>query len=52
MATDNHAAPAWPPKQEPQDARPADTPKPRALRGRHQVELDRPASGGAIEARY
>ncbi|PRF38039.1 ABC transporter permease [Burkholderia multivorans] len=33
MATDNHAAPAWPPKQEPQDARPADTPKPRALRG-------------------
>ncbi|HEF5784011.1 ABC transporter permease [Burkholderia multivorans] len=33
MATDNHAAPAWPPKQEPQDARPADTPKPRASRG-------------------
>ncbi|WP_258170756.1 hypothetical protein [Burkholderia multivorans] len=33
MATDNHAAPAWPPKQEPQDARPADTPRPRALRG-------------------
>ncbi|MCA8335090.1 ABC transporter permease [Burkholderia multivorans] len=33
MATDNHAAPAWPPKQEPQEARPADTPKPRALRG-------------------
>ncbi|WP_261536310.1 ABC transporter permease [Burkholderia multivorans] len=33
MATDNHAAPAWPPQQEPQNARPADTPKPRALRG-------------------